>query len=279
MYTKMRKEFEANLRRWNEVVETHVNSKYYDVEGFKKGETSLFPIEIEELGEEVKGKSLLHLQCHFGMDTLSWARMGASSVTGVDFSNKAIAKARELSDELGIPANFILSNVLEVDKVIKEQFDIVYTSYGTIIWLDDLKKWARVINHCLKPGGIFYFIDGAPFANLIDENFPDEIRLVGSYFKKEEPYKWVGDGTYADEPGTSTVMKNKVEFEWNHSASEIINALLEEGLILEYIHEFPCSTFRRHPDLVKSDDDKLWRFKTIKVEMPMLMSLRFKKPD
>ncbi|MFW9973572.1 MAG: class I SAM-dependent methyltransferase, partial [Candidatus Odinarchaeota archaeon] len=133
--------FETNLKRWNELVELNAKSRLYDLEGFKSGNSSLLRIELEELGN-VMGKSLLHLQCHFGMDTLSWARLGAY-VTGVDFSDKAINLARDLSKELNIPARFIQANLYDIPNILHEQFDIVFTSYGTICWLPNLAKWAQ----------------------------------------------------------------------------------------------------------------------------------------
>ena len=127
----MKKEFQANLKRWNEMVDIHIKSKFYDLDGFRSGKTSLLPTEIKEIGD-VKGKQMLHLQCHFGMDTISWARMGAI-ITGIDFSDKAIKEAKKLSRELGFQnIKFIQSNVYDVPEVLDAKFDIVFTSYGAI---------------------------------------------------------------------------------------------------------------------------------------------------
>ena len=119
-----------NRELWNEITPIHARSAFYDVEGFKKGRSTLDSIELEELGD-VSGKSLLHLQCHFGLDTLSWARRGAK-VTGVDFSDEAITQARSLSEETSIKANFICSNIYDLPDVIEDQFDIIFTSYGIL---------------------------------------------------------------------------------------------------------------------------------------------------
>ncbi len=153
--------FEHNRQSWNELTPLHFNSEFYDVEGFKQGKTSLNHIELNEIGD-VSEKKLLHLQCHFGMDTLSFARMGAD-VTGVDLSDEAIRTAQQLSSELNIPARFIQSNVYEIDQKLDEKFDIVYTSYGAINWLNDLDLWAKIIDRFLKPGGKFYIIEFHPF--------------------------------------------------------------------------------------------------------------------
>ncbi|MFX1317456.1 MAG: class I SAM-dependent methyltransferase, partial [Promethearchaeota archaeon] len=177
-------------------MDINVKSDWYDLEGFLEGKSSLLPIEIKELGD-VKGKSLLHLQCHFGMDTLSWARKGAI-VTGVDFSDKAIELAKELSNELNITARFIQANIYDIPNIIKEKFDIVFTSYGVLCWLPDLVKWAKVINFCLKPGGTFYIIDGHPFGALIDEKVEKRFQVGFNYFTKGRPTQWNEDRTYAD---------------------------------------------------------------------------------
>ena len=158
-----------NRAHWNEITPIHAQSDFYDLEGFKKGRSSmLYPIEIDEMGD-VGGKSLLHLQCHFGMDTLSWARLGAK-VTGVDFSDKAIELACSLSKELNIEANFVLSNIYDLPENLKGEFDIVYTSGGVLCWLHNLKRWAEIIAHFLKPGGFFYILEGHPFSCVFDDS-------------------------------------------------------------------------------------------------------------
>ncbi len=205
----------------------------YGLAGFKRGETSLKSIELEEVGE-VEGKSLLHLQCHFGMDTLSWARLGAS-VTGVDFSDKAIAVAKSLGDEVGIHARFICSNIYDLPQRLDERFDIVYTSYGVLCWLPDLSKWASVIEGFLKPGGMFYIVEGHPILNIFDNsNAATGFRVAQSYFHKTEPVRWEPEGDYADK---NAAVRNP-SFEWTHSLSDIINALIGAGLKIEFVHEF-----------------------------------------
>ena len=134
-------------------VEVHTKSELYNLNGFKNGNTSLQQIELKEVSN-VKGKTILHLQCHFGLDTLSWARLGAK-VTGVDFSEEGIKLAKSLSEELHIEAKFICSNIYDIENHINEKFDIVFTSYGTIGWLNDLQEWGRLISKYLKPGGLF----------------------------------------------------------------------------------------------------------------------------
>lgn len=258
------------------MVDIHVKSKFYRLEEFKAGKTSLLPTEIKELGD-VHGKTMLHLQCHFGMDSLSWARKGAL-VTGIDFSDKAIIKARELAEEIGVPATFIQSNVYNIPEIIKDTFDIVFTSYGTIYWLDDLKGWAKIINQCLKSGGIFYFIDGHPFSHMIDENTIGMLKVSNLYFTEGKPLVWEEPGDYTDEdPNNPTILENMLGYGWGHTISEIINSLIEAGLQIEFIHEFPFGFFGFHPDL-KRCEDGLWRFQTLKPEIPLTLSIKAIKP-
>jgi SAM-dependent methyltransferase len=187
-----------NRELWDEITPIHVQSDFYDLEGFKNGRSSmLYPIEIEEVGD-VGEKSLLHLQCHFGMDTLSWARLGAK-VTGADFSEKAIEMARSLSKELNIEADFVLSNIYDLPKHLKGEFDIIYTSGGVLYWLPDLKRWGEIIAHFLKPGGFFYILEGHPFSCVFDDSQDaTELKVKYSYFHIPEPTKWEPEGDYAD---------------------------------------------------------------------------------
>jgi len=265
------KYLQSNLKRWNELVEINAKSKSYDLEGFKEGKTSLFPIELEELGD-IECKTLLHLQCHFGMDTLSWARKGAQ-VVGIDFSTKAINLARQLSKELNIPAKFIESNIYDIPKFIHEKFDIVFTSYGAICWLPDLYRWAEIIDYCLKPGGIFYIIDNHPFGNLIDEHYIETFQVGYNYFNKGEPYRFDDDFTYVD---SNIKLQNKTSYDWFHSMGDILNSLLRVKLEIEFLHEFPFSFFQIHPDM-KQREDKYWEFQTFKFSIPMIFSLKAHK--
>jgi SAM-dependent methyltransferase len=263
--------YNTNLKRWNELVDINCKSKFYNVDGFKVGKISLFPIEIKELGD-VNGKSLLHLQCHFGLDTLSWARKGAN-VTGIDFSDKAIELATDLSREFHIPAEFIQANVYDIPKVIQKKFDIVYTSYGAICWLPDLYQWAKIINSCLKSGGIFYIIDNHPFGNLINEMVLTDFQVGYNYFTNGIPYRFENGACYSDE---GTDIQNKTTYDWFHTMGEIINSLLDVGLRLEFLHEFPFSFFKIHPDM-KRREDGYWEFQTLKHSVPMIFSLKARK--
>ena len=230
----------------------------------------LNPIELEEMGD-VTGKSLLHLQCHFGMDTLSWARRGAK-VTGVDFSDKAIDLARSLAKELGIAADFICSDIYKLSAVLDEKFDIVYTSAGVLCWLPDLKRWAEIISHFLKPGGFFYILEGHPFSGIFDDS-PDatEPEVKYSYFHTPEPADWDPEGDYADPDAVVT----HGSYEWTHDMGDIINSLISSGLRIEFLHEFPVIPFKGLP-FMEQDDNGFWRIKGDRI--PLIFSLKATKP-
>ncbi len=163
----MDKYLKTNRKNWDERVALHAASRFYNVAGFLRGKSSLLPLELKEVGP-VKDRRLLHLQCHFGLDTLSWARRGAS-VTGADFSPKAIESARALSDRAGVPADFVLSDVYSLGRALGK-FDIVYASYGALCWIGDLKRWFRTAARFLKPGGFLYVADDHPFAGVFDDD-------------------------------------------------------------------------------------------------------------
>lgn len=259
---------------WNEFASIHFNSDFYDLENFKKGTTSLKSVELEEMGD-VAGKSLLHLQCHFGMDTLSWARLGAQ-VTGVDFSDKAIDLARSLAQELNIPANFVCSDVYKLPEVLSGQFDLVYTSYGVLMWLPDLKAWAKIISHFLKPGGTFYIAEIHPFALIFEPNKATNdwvIKFPYFHADRNEPIKFDIEGSYADREAK---VSQPIDFEWVYTMSDVINALLEAGLKLEYLHEFPLAEHEMAPFMVK-DSNGYYRLTKYAESVPLLFSIKATK--
>jgi len=234
----MNEYFKTNCSLWNCWTKLHEKSRFYDVESFKTGRNSLMPIEIEEVGD-VNGRSLLHLQCHFGLDTLSWARMGAV-VTGVDFSDEAIKLARSLSNELEISAKFILSNIYDLPDKLNEKFDIVFTSYGVLTWLPDLKNWAELIVKYMKPTGIFYIVEFHPVGCMTDE---DGNGFAYPYFHNPEPEKYTSTGSYAE----SNAGHINEQYEWSHGIGEIVTALTSVGLKLDFLHEFPYSNSKYEP--------------------------------
>ncbi|MFT4781570.1 MAG: SAM-dependent methyltransferase [Pseudohongiellaceae bacterium] len=241
----MRKDyFEVNRKTWNEKVKIHSKSKMYDLDAFKNGKSSLMPYELLALGD-VNGKSLLHLQCHFGQDTLSWSRMGAKCV-GVDLSDDGIALAKSLNIELDLDANFVRCNVLETSKYIKDTFDIVFTSYGVIGWLPDLKPWGQMIAERLHKGGVFYMVEFHPIVWMFDYLEGKSV-MKYAYMQEDAIYEEY-EGTYADEHSKIT----SKEYGWNHGMSEVVNALVSAGLHIEYLNEYDESPYNVLPDLVET---------------------------
>lgn len=258
---------EANKKLWNSRVEAHLHADFYNMHAFRQTRNSLNQIELELLGD-VRNKTILHLQCHFGQDTLSLAHLGAM-VTGIDFSEQAVQTARELNNEFGLHANFICCNVYDVPDFVKDEFDIVYTSYGTIGWLPDLKRWAAVIEKCLKPGGRFVMVDFHPFIWMMDETY-SELKYA---YTSDEVIHTVAQGSYAAVRNDSPLD----EYGWNHSLSDIITALTAHQLQLLHFREHDGSPYSCFPDMVKDNDD-LWRFKKWGRKIPYLYSLVFRKP-
>lgn len=234
---------QTNQAHWDEVAPVHVEA-YEEVAMLKAGGIVLDEIELREVGG-VSGKTLLHLQCHIGTDTLSWARQGAV-VTGVDFSAASIAAARQLAQETGLDATFIEAGVYDLPNVLEGQFDIVYTSRGVLCWLRDLDAWARVIAHFLKPGGLFYLMESHPMWNAFEEIEMGELKPLYSYFHTAEPLHWEAEGDYADD----TYTHETASYEWTWSISDILNALLKAGLRLESFNEYDRLFFKLFPGMM-----------------------------
>jgi SAM-dependent methyltransferase len=267
----------ANRLLWDELTAIHERSAFYDVEGFLAGASSLTSPELDELGPEVAGKRLLHLQCHFGLDTLSWARMGAT-VTGVDFSGRAIALARRLAAECGLPATFVESDLYELPAVLDGRFDIVFTSWGVLCWLPDLTRWARLIADYLAPGGIFYIAEFHPFLFALADDSEEPFLGRDSYFHAAEPHAWENDdrGSYAD---PSAHVEAPVEYQWDHPLGEIVTALIEAGLTIAELHEFRRLEEHQRldwPCLGKRPDGS-FGLRQLRDEFPLSFSLRARR--
>ena len=269
----MNDELDTNQQLWNAWTSLHETSDFYDLPGFKAGKSSLRPIECAEL-TDVAGRSLLHLQCHFGLDTLSWARKGAI-VTGVDFSDQSIALAQSLSAELDIPATFVCSDIEHLPDVLNGQFEIVFSSYGVLPWLRDLRRWAEVIAHFLKPNGIFYLVDDHPFMRTLRTNEAGELTVANPYFFTEKPSRIEARGSYAAPGEEQTPLREW--YIWNHSLGEILGVLIGAGLQIEFLHEFPFAMRAKFSSMQRSEDG-VWRFSK-PPEFPLLFSLQARKPE
>jgi 2-polyprenyl-3-methyl-5-hydroxy-6-metoxy-1,4-benzoquinol methylase len=259
--------FDANRKGWDLKTGVNAASSFYNLEGWKAGNSSLNPIELKEVGE-VKGKKLLHLQCHFGMDTLSWAREGAQ-VTGVDFSAKAVRMARKLAKESSLKARFVQCNVYDLPQHLSGKYDVVFTSYGTIGWLPDLEPWAKVVAHFLKRKGFFYIADFHPFVWMMD----DDMQYIKYPYHNAGVIETEQVGSYADRYASIKY----TEYGWNHSLSDIINSLIRQGLRIEFLNEYSYSPYDCFSNTVKGADGN-YRIKGFEDVLPMMYSIKASKP-
>lgn len=257
----------SNRALWDAWTRIHVKSKFYDVDAFKRGENRLDAIVREGVGD-VRGKSLLHLQCHFGLDTLTWARLGAQ-VTGADFSQEAIKHARQLAQETGIAAQFVCVNIYDLPNVLTGQFDIVFTSHGVLTWLPDLPAWGKVIAHFLKPGGLVYICEAHPTAYIFDDEYPDDLRVRYPYFHSNEPGSSIVKGSYADRDADV----HGIEYFWSFSMSDVINSLIQAGLRITELREYDFVSWQMFP-FMEQDADGWWRLPEKFPRLPLMFALK-----
>lgn len=271
---------EANRARWDESVAIHAASEFYGVERFLAGESTLLQLDLDEIGD-VAGKALLHLQCHFGLDTLSWARLGAE-VVGVDFAPSAVSTAREIAEQAGLSGRFVESELYATPEVLEERvgtFDIVYVNLGALCWLPDITGWASVCAGFLRDGGSLYVRDVHPVTQTLDdESAAGDLRLLYPYFEQAQPQHWVGGGDYADD---SASLEHHDSYEWNHSLGEVVTAVIDAGLQIEFLHEQDWSVYRALPWLVETERG-IWRLPeregAADRRLPLMFSLRATKP-
>ena len=263
----------ANRELWDEWAAINAGSELYRLAEFKAGGNKLHPLEREEVGP-VEERSLLHLMCHFGMDTLSRARLGAI-VTGVDFSPEAIRMARELSAELGIPARFLCCDLYDLPEHLDETFDVVHTSYGVLSWLSELEGWARIVSRYLRPGGAFYIAEIHPACMLFDESVPSAEWRVGYDYFQEEVRSFDVKGSYAD---PSVAVKSLRSYEWFYTLGRVVSLLIREGLRIEFLHEHPFTVYQALPFLEKREDG-YWHLPASMPRVPLLFSLRASRPE
>ncbi len=253
---------EINKRSWNGRTDLHFNSEFYDNVNFIKGRSSLNEIEMKLLGE-VRGQSILHLQCHFGQDTISLNRLGADT-TGMDFSDKAIQKAKELASATKSKARFICCDIYELPHHLDKEFDFVFTSYGTIGWLPDLDKWADVVSRFLKPDGKFVFVEFHPVVWMFDKNFNG---VQYNYFNTG-PIQEKEEGTYADKNATI----NQDSVTWNHSIGEVVGSLIRNGLVINSLNEFDYSPYNCFKNTIEYEPGK-HRIEKMGNNIPLVYSI------
>jgi 2-polyprenyl-3-methyl-5-hydroxy-6-metoxy-1,4-benzoquinol methylase len=253
---------EINRQSWNNKVETHLKSEFYDLDNFVKGKTSLNSIELALLGD-VNGKTILHLQCHFGQDTISLSRLGAT-VTGVDLSDKAIESARKIAIETDAKTTFICCDIYDLPNHLDQQFDIVFTSYGTIGWLPDLDKWANIIAQFLKPNGQLVFVEFHPVVWMFDDNF----EKIGYRYFNSGAIIESESGTYADK--AANISQECVV--WNHGLGEVINSLIKNGLEINQLNEYDYSPYNCFNKTIEFEPKK-YRIEHLEDKIPMVYSI------
>src|SRR5262245_836778 len=265
---------EANRRNWDERVAVHRADRtgFYDVAGFHAGGDVLGPIESAEIGD-VAGKRLLHLQCHFGLDTLSLARRGAR-VTGVDFSPAAIANARELAAAAELSARFVECNVYDARAALPETFDIVYSSWGAIFWLNDIHRWAGIVAASLRPGGFVYLAEGHPFAMMLEE---EGGRLYCHFPWRSAPDEPISEDSPTTYTGDNHVFVNTKSYSWNHALSDILGGLLDSGLRIDFLHEHEAVPWPIYRGAVQGED-RMFRLPEGYPRVALAFSLRASKP-
>ncbi len=253
---------EINKKLWNARTEVHVTSEFYNVDEFIKGKSSLNDIELNLLGD-IKGKSILHLQCHFGQDSISLAQLGAT-VTGIDLSENAITHANALVQTTHQNVTFICCDIYDLPNHLNTQFDIVYTSYGTIGWLPDMDKWANIVSTFLKPNGKFVFVEFHPAVWMFDNDFKT---VAYSYFNKEAIVE-LENGTYADK--NASIKLESIT--WNHSIGEVLTALLNKGLEINSFKEYDYSPYNCFNETVEIAPNK-FQIKELQGNIPMVYGL------
>jgi 2-polyprenyl-3-methyl-5-hydroxy-6-metoxy-1,4-benzoquinol methylase len=254
---------DINRKSWNNRTDVHLNSDFYDNDNFIKGKTSLNKIELDLLGD-VSGKSILHLQCHFGQDSISLSRLGAN-VTAVDLSDKAIDIAKKMAIETNSTTKFICCNIYDLPNFLNEKFDIVFTSYGTIGWLPNIDKWAEIISQFLKPNAQFVFVEFHPLVWMYDDNFEN---IAYRYFNSGSIIE-TESGTYADK--NAAITQSYVM--WNHGMGEVINSLIKNNLEIQSLVEYDYSPYNCFNNTIEFEPKK-FRIKHLENKIPLVYSIK-----
>jgi SAM-dependent methyltransferase len=266
--------FQTNKALWDTWTGWHLKSEMYDIESWKAGRNSLDTISNNALQGEIEGRKILHLMCHFGQDTLSMARLGATA-TGVDLSEEAIAQAQAFARELALEGSsrFIRANLYDLPKHLHETFDIVYTSFGVLTWLPDLQKWAQIVQQFLRPGGTFFIAEFHPFLYTFDF---DNRKLDYEYFGDGTAYKEIESGSYAHREA----QESHQYYFWIHSLSQTIRPLLDQGLQLVDFNEYDFSPYNCFPNMEELEPGKyVFNAEGKITRIPHVFSLKMKKTD
>ena len=255
-----------NQRFWDEIASVHLKS--YDLRELREKGILIDKIQLKEIGE-VKNKKMLHLQCHIGTDTLSWEHFGAE-MTGVDFSEESIKIARELAKELDCKAHFIHSNIFDLPSTHKEKYDIVYTSQGVLAWIRDIKEWAKVIRNYLKDSGFFYMMEIHPVSSIFNDEKSGIPEVYYSYFTHGKAQSFSAGGN--DYSNFDYTAKNGT-YQWTWTLSDIVNALINAGMRIEFLNEYNKAFYKAMFDMVQRDDG-WWYWPGYEDIIPLIFTLK-----
>lgn len=243
-----REHHERNRRSWNAATRAHNSHKVNQADFLRDGGRTLFPEEIELLGE-IRGRRLAHLQCNSGQDSLSLASLGAE-VTGIDISDEAIAFAHRLSAESGIPCRFVRADVYDwlheaADR--GDAYDVIFCSYGALPWLSSIEAWARGVARVLVPRGVLVMVEFHPVMMMFDEDWNLRYPYSSDGQAVEEP---AGVGDYVSTSGEGLAPSGfrsgvegfenpepSSEFYWG--VGQVLEAITGAGLRLECLREYP----------------------------------------
>jgi SAM-dependent methyltransferase len=267
----------TNLANWESRVPIHAASQLYDLEHLAADPGRLSNVmrrDAPELGD-VAGLDVVHLQCHIGTESVSLAKLGAR-VTAVDFSPSALAVAQDLAHRAGVDVRFVESEVYAAPAALAgDRFDLVYTSVGVLCWLPDIRGWARVVAALLRPGGRLYLREGHPVLWSLDDERADELLVIQyPYFERREPTRFATEVTYAD--GDARV-SSPVTYEWNHGLGEIVQALLDAGMVLTRLVEHDAVEWQALPWMVRGDDGR-FRLPSGGERLPLSYTLEARLP-
>ena len=269
--------FEVNLRNWNERVPLHAASQDYGLDRFRSDPAHLSDVvrfDRERLGS-LEGQRVAHLQCHIGTDTVSLARLGATHVTGLDFSPMAVEVARQLALDLHLPVDIVEADVYSApDALGPGRFDVVYTGRGALCWLPDIDRWASVVSDLLTPGGRLFLREGHPVLWSLDYEAHDSLVIGHPYFETADPIIDVEETTYVE---TTARLQNTVTHSWNHGLAEVISAVMNHGLTLTGITEHMSVPWEALPGQMVLASGGEWVLKDRPDRLPLTYTLQASK--
>jgi SAM-dependent methyltransferase len=265
-----------NLAGWENRVDIHTGPNGYDVEGLLSDRSRISnTVRLDQpLLGDISGLDVVHLQCHLGTDTLSLARLGARTVSGLDFSPKAIEQCRKLFERSGTKGRFVLADVYDAPAVLGDQYDLVYASVGAINWIDSMQRWMRVAAALLRPGGRLYLRDVHPMAMVIDPESDGELRLRYPYCETAEPVTMQTDTTYT---GDGTKLTDRTTHEWSHGIGEIVQGAIDAGLVVTNLREHFFADWRAYPSMIEVEPGK-YVLAEGPERLPLLFTLTARKP-